>query len=101
MLIVKYRLICISIHRIDPFHGQDLHKACGASPCGVACEACFEALAGVFVSGGALLIDIKVILQKLAVLCIIATQNLSITSVYVSVCTNFGQFLYKRDLKFL
>ena len=43
------------IHKKSRFYGQGWHKAGGASPLGVAHGACFEELAGVFASSGALL----------------------------------------------
>ena len=47
-------ILILSVHKNRCFRGQGRHKAYGASPLGVARAACFEQLAGVFASCGAL-----------------------------------------------
>ena len=45
------------IHKKSRFYGQGWHKTGGASPLGVARAACFEQLAGVFASSGAMVVS--------------------------------------------
>ena len=47
-------ILILFVHKNRCFRGQGRHKAYGASPLGVARAACFEQLAGVFASCGAL-----------------------------------------------